>query len=409
MALAVALLALPATAVGKARARPRPDLQVSSGAVAVANGKLAGSFVVRNGGSRRAGASTAALTAAAGRSRRVVIKRFEVDALRRSATRRVSVSLAVPRALAAGSFELRVCADSGGAVPERSETNNCRVVGRLASTATPIAPPTIVAPSLAPTSQTPTTSAGGPQPTTTPTPPPCPPPTPSSQVPTNTVSYAKDTVFTLNSCKGVYWVVVPDAYDASHATPTTLFVWLHGCGGNSSDDIYSVSPGGQDWISIAPGGAEGGCWNPDADQNTVLAAIADVETHFNINRHRVILGGYSSGGDLGYRTIFYHSLLFAGILAENTAPFRDTGSTQQQSLAAAAWKFHVVHLAHLQDDTYDIDTVRAETDAVKNAGFPLTRIERPGNHYDDDTANSGTTYDLQHLLLPHIDDGWTSP
>jgi predicted esterase len=410
-ALAAALLALPAVAAAKPHhgARPRADLTVASGTVAPAKGKLAGSFVVRNGGSRRAGASTASLTAAARGRSVVVVKRFPLHALKRSATQRVTVSLAVPATLAPGTFDLRACADSGGAIRERSETNNCRTVGRLRITPTPVAPSPIGGGTpLAPTT-TAGPPAGGPQPESKPAAPSCPPPTPSSQVPANTVSYTKDNVFTLSSCKGVYWIDVPSAYDGSHQTPTTLFVWLHGCGGSSSDDISSASPGGQDWISIAPGGAEGACWNPDADQDTVLAAIADVETHFNINRHRVILGGYSSGGDLGYRTIFYHSLLFAGILAENTAPFRDTGSTQQQSLAAASWKFNVIHLAHTEDDTYDIDTVRAETNAVKNAGFPLTRIERPGHHYDDDTNTSGTTYDMQHYLLPHIDDGWSSP
>ncbi|MCU1392109.1 MAG: CobN component of cobalt chelatase involved in biosynthesis [Ilumatobacteraceae bacterium] len=244
---------------------------------------------------------------------------------------------------------------------------------------------------------------------TTPTP-------PASTVPTNPIAFTPDTVFTRDSAKSTYWIDVPQSYDPSHQTPTKLFVWLHGCGGESSGDIFNVSPGGnQDWISIAVGGREDDCWDPNTDGPTVKAAIADVETHFNINRHQVILGGYSSGGDLAYRMIFFDANSFAGILAENTAPFRDTGSTKEQSLAAASWKFHVVHLAHLQDDTYDIATVRAETDAMKNAGFPLTRIEKDGTHFDNpgDVVNGhavpGTDADVVNLLLPHIDDGWQSP
>ncbi len=64
-----------------------------------------------------------------------------------------------------------------------------------------------------------------------------------------------------------------------------------------------------------------------------------MKTHFNIDPRRVILGGYSSGGDIAYRTAFYNANSFAGVLAVNTSPFRDTGSSQQDSLAAAAWKF----------------------------------------------------------------------
>ena len=78
-------------------------------------------------------------------------------------------------------------------------------------------------------------------------------------------------------------------------------------------------------------------------------------------------------------------------------------------LAAASFKFHVVHSAHLQDGTYPLGGVRRETNAMKAAGFPITRIERPGHHYDNSTPTKGTDHDLQTILLPHIDEGWLSP
>jgi predicted esterase len=236
-------------------------------------------------------------------------------------------------------------------------------------------------------------------------PPPPPPPPPSgSSVPTNPISFQKDQPFTTDSGTTNY-VYVPDAYDATHQTPITLLVWLHGCGGDASGDVWVVSPGGaQSWITLAVGGREGACWDPDTDQPKVLAAIADIKTHFNIKPKGVVLGGYSSGGDLTYRTGFYNTSLFAGLLIENSTPFRDTGSTQAASLAAASWKIHIAHLAHLQDETYPIDTVRAETDAVINAGFPLERMEQPGTHSDDSTDP-----DLVKYLLPYMDAGWTAP
>ena len=254
---------------------------------------------------------------------------------------------------------------------------------------------------------------GGPPSTTVPPPTTVPP---ATSVPPDPIPFTKDEVFSLEDPLSNYWIYVPESYDASHQTPTTLFVWLHGCGGKGEFDIYTVSPGGtQNWISIAVGGREGDCWDPAGDGATVKAAIADVKSHFNVDAHQVILGGYSSGGDLAYRTAFYDADAFAGVLAENTAPFRDTGSTQQASLAAASWKFNVVHLAHLQDGTYPITTVRAETDAMTAAGFPMTRIERDGTHYDEAGAVvngapvPGTDADLVALLLPYIDDGWRSP
>jgi hypothetical protein len=268
---------------------------------------------------------------------------------------------------------MRACADSRHRLRERSERNNCRRVGTVGV--------------KRPGSRRPTSSK-----------------------PANPVPFTKDKVFTLNSPQGNYWITVPSAYNAAHTTPITLFVWSHGCGGQSEGDINTISPGGtQSYIAIAVGGREGQCWDPNSDPPKLLAAIANVKTHFNINPRKVVLGGYSSGGDLSYRTAFYNSRSFAGVLAENTSPFRDTGSSQAASLAAASFKFHVVHLAHTEDDSYPIGTVRSETDALKGAGFPIERIERPGGHYDDSTETSGTDHDLQTLLLPHLNDGWLSP
>ncbi len=209
-----------------------------------------------------------------------------------------------------------------------------------------------------------------------------------------------------------YYLHVPASYSAG--TPIVLFIWLHGCGGFSSGDIWSVTGPGQDWITIAPTGAEGSCWSMTNGPGQVLNAIAEVKTHFNINNDKIVIGGYSSGGDLAYHTAFYNASVFAGVLAENTAPFRDTGASQTASIAAAGnHKFHIVHLAHLQDTTYPIATVRTETNSLTASGFPVTRIERVGTHYDQAGASvsgapvPGTEADVHTYLLPHLRDGWT--
>ena len=239
---------------------------------------------------------------------------------------------------------------------------------------------------------------------------------PPSSVPTKPITFTKDKPFTLSSGTTNY-VYVPAAYDSSHKTPITLFVWLHGCGGFSSGDVWTVSPGGstQKWITMAVGGAEGGCWDMSKGPGQVLAALADIKTHFNIKPKGVIMGGYSSGGDLSYRTMFYNASLFAGILVENTSPFRDTGSSQTASLAAASWKFNVVHLAHLQDTTYGIAGVRKETDAMTAAGFPMKRNEVDGGHWDDAGAIEnghavpGTAADIATYLFPYLGGTWSAP
>lgn len=232
----------------------------------------------------------------------------------------------------------------------------------------------------------------------------------SASFPSAPLTVTKSNVVTLNSGAGPYSLYVPNAYDASHNTPTKLLLWLHGCGGNAYGDAWSISPGGnQSWLSVSVGGRDGECWNVDTDGPLALAALDDVKRRLNVDPRRVVIGGYSSGGDVAYRTAFYNARRFAGVIAENTSPFRDTGSSQSASLAAAAWKLNVAHVAHLSDATYPIAGVRAETGALTTAGYAMTRIERAGTHWDADTASSGTNYDMRTYLLPYLDAGWTAP
>ena len=125
--------------------------------------------------------------------------------------------------------------------------------------------------------------------------------------------------------------MVPEGYDDSHQTPSTLFVWLHGCGGQSEFDIETYEPDpAESYVMVAPTGREGDCWSPPqsgADEAVVTSTIADVSERFNIDPGRIVLGGYSSGGDLSYRYAYHHSAAIDGVLVANSAPFQDTGLT----------------------------------------------------------------------------------
>jgi len=216
------------------------------------------------------------------------------------------------------------------------------------------------------------------------------------------VKYDSNGFFHLNSGQSEYVGYRPETYHASK--PISLLVWLHGCGGNAEGDLWSIAPPAsrrtQHYIAISLGGRDGVCWFVHKDTPKVLAAIADVSKHFNINPKKVYLGGYSSGGDLTYRVGFEHADLFAGLLVENSDPFRDTGISQAALLASASWKIPVVHLAHLSDTTYPIAEVRSHLAILKEKGFPVTKIEKLGTHYDADKGAFGTTYDRIHCLLP---------
>jgi hypothetical protein len=409
----VALLVL-ALAAGEAAAAPaNAGLVVTGGSYKVTAGRLKGSATVVNSAAKSTGPWTASLSVALPAGPKL-LRRAQQRPLQVGDSKTLKLATNLPDGLPAGRHPVYFCARHQIQVAALTKANGCRMVGAIV-----LAAPT--GPAAPTPSGTPAAGAGS---TSTP---PAPTPTPPAkapipQIPTAPLSYTPEEPFLVNDPAGFYWADVPQAYDPSNLTPITLFVWMHGCGGESGGDIYTVSPetvGGtaipRNWISISIGGRDGECWDPDTDGALVYAAIEDAETHFNVDRHRVILGGYSSGGDLGYRMIFYNSDYFAGLLAENTAPFRDTGSAPVDSLGAAGYKFPVAHLAHLQDAEYPINQVRGEIDLMISAGFPVELLELDGEHFNEpgEVVNGhkvgGTDADLINFLLPFLEAEWRSP
>ena len=242
-----------------------------------------------------------------------------------------------------------------------------------------------------------------PSPAPTPPPPDEAAPAPST-FPSEPLTFTLGQALELDSGTSSYWVVVPSTYDRTHNTATQLYVYLHGCGGASSGDVWAASNGSTRWIGMAPGGAEGGCWDDQARlADVVMDAIADLKTHFNIDPKRVHIGGYSSGGDLAYYTAFRHASDFAGILCTNSIPaYSASGLTS--GIDAAAWKLNIVHLSQTSDGVYAIADVRARFQTLRDNGFPVLHIERPGTHYD-----ANTTAYRNELVHPHLEDGWKAP
>jgi predicted esterase len=375
------------------------DLKVT-GSTHVAGGKLRGAFTVKNEGATTSPALTAAIKLLGpkvkGKAPKLTVAHAKMHALAPGAKQHLAIKVNVPASVTSGHWSVVVCA------------GQCAAIGGFTASAGGPNQKKATAPNAPTTEPTPTT----PSPSA---------PAPLCPTPSTPISYSVDEAVRHAGCGVEYWVLVPDSYNP--AIPAPLLIWLHGCFGESFYDAGEVSPATegkpQDWITLTLIGREdpgNECWTPSVDETKVMQALTDVETHLNVNTHRVLLGGYSSGGDLAYRTGFRHSTTFAGLLIENSSPFRDTQSTQAESLGAATTKFHIAHLAHLQDDTYPIAGVRTETDAVKAAGFPLERIEVDGGHYDEPGAFEnghavpGTEADVRTYLLPFIDAaGWTSP
>ncbi len=417
--------------------RALPNLTVSGGSIRLSGEQILGYFTVRNVGRARASRSQAELSMTVGRKHpRLGI--FSVDALKARARTKVAVSVHAPSGTPPGSYPVLACADATRKVKESSERDDCARVGQLTFSASN-GPPGTSAPigTTTPVTTTPVGTA----PTTTSSTPTEPQPGPT-QIPSDPMTIEPDTpTLVHDSYEGVtgsYYVATPPKYDAAGNTPMRLLVWMHGCGGEAEGDTYEMiasnelNGGGEpqdeenrDFIVISIGGADDGCWNPDTDVVKVLMAIADVTTHFNIDRRHIFIAGYSSGGDLAYRTIFYNADEFAGILAVNTNPFRDTGSTKAQSMAAAAWKFNIAQVAHAQDTEYhpnactdclegagDDPGVTPAMNDLSSAGYNVQYVIKPGTHFDEDdfAGHTGTDYDFRQYALPFIDNpAWESP
>jgi predicted esterase len=377
-----ALAALPGGAQARTH-KGHPHLTVKGIVQGASASRVAGSFVVTNTGTARSPRTTARLAVRVSPKRWAAIKSYRIPGLAPHARRVVTVApVTLPRHPAGRILALRVCVGA-----------TCRTVGstRLAARTTPLVP----APTPAPAPTTPTT----PSPTG-------PPARPADTTPPHPIAFAPDTDLHQTAAGADYWLFVPDAYDATHRTPSELFVWMHGCGGNAQGDLDTYAKSSESYIMLSLDGArtDDGCWDVNSDPARVLAAIADAEDRFNIDRRRLVIGGYSSGGDLAYRTAFYNADTFAGLLAENTSPFRDTGSSAADSLAAAAWRFPIVHLAHSEDEVYGIDGVSREIGTLQQAGWNATLVVRPGRHSD-----ASTDQDLEEVLLPYLDAGWRAP
>lgn len=196
---------------------------------------------------------------------------------------------------------------------------------------------------------------------------------------------------------------LPIGYDATKPYP--LLVAIHGCGDTALNfATWGAAPydlrATQSYIAISIGGRDDDCWNLASDIPSVEAAIARTEACFYVNRKKVVLAGYSSGGMMAYKMGMTGAAAYAGILIENSGLKAGVGNVDA-ALAAVAWKINVAHTARLDDGSFPIAPVRADRDKMLAAQIPLTYRELPGTH-------DGTTDDWAQFLIPAMTD-WTAP
>jgi dienelactone hydrolase len=251
-----------------------------------------------------------------------------------------------------------------------------------------------------PTTPAPTTGT----PTPTPTPPPVDPNAGAGPKPTATCNVTKDSAgfFTRTSSASSYVAYVPASYTGT--APVRLIVGVHGCGDTAMNfATWGVNPydtrSTQDHIGISIGGADGRCWTA-ADDAKVLAAVDDISSCFWVHQKKVVIAGFSSGGELSYRLGLSQASRFAGILIEDSGLYA-ANSNPDGLLANASWKLNIAHLTHTSDPVFPLATVKADWAKTTAAGFPLVTKETPGVH-------DGTSTDWATWLIP-LSASWVAP
>jgi predicted esterase len=214
-----------------------------------------------------------------------------------------------------------------------------------------------------------------------------------------------DGFFWRSSPKSAYVAYVPASYSSS--TPMRVIVGMHGCGDTALNFAkWGVNPfptrSSQQHIGISVSGESGNnkCWSMGADDDKVLAAVEDLAKCFWVNRNKVVVAGYSSGGQLAYRVGMSKAKSFAGILIENSG-LHAAGTPVATLLSGASWKIHVAHRARTSDSVFPISKVKADWQAMSTAGFPIETSELAGGH-------DGKSDDWANWLIPQSE-SWARP
>jgi phospholipase/carboxylesterase len=115
---------------------------------------------------------------------------------------------------------------------------------------------------------------------------------------------------------------VPMHYEKNYAYP--LIVWLHG-GGDDERQLMRVMPlvSMRNYLGVAPRGsaraAMGYDWEQtepqiETAQQRVFAAVEQARQRFHVERSRVFIAGYGSGGTMALRVALRNPGAFAGAL-----------------------------------------------------------------------------------------------
>ena len=188
---------------------------------------------------------------------------------------------------------------------------------------------------------------------------------------------------TQRTAMNAYLAYVPVSYDMNKPTP--LVVALHGAGDTASNYFQAIWKGNADtrgFIVIVPEASQaysGGFTWLGGDDDTVAAALADVQTCYSIDAKRVILDGFSAGGTMAYFIGLSRAQLFSGV-GIGASTLGSGEYINGSSLLPAPWKVPVSHFHGDSDPNFPIAQALAGINKLKAAGHTTYWHPFTGGH-----------------------------
>ncbi len=167
-----------------------------------------------------------------------------------------------------------------------------------------------------------------------------------------------------------YAVYVPPDYD--HTKPTPLHISLHGKGGNGPGTCRMRWKAPQDGVIIACPTSPGGIWHGDHGQSAVLGLYRQMLYDYNVDTERVVLGGFSNGGNGTWQLGARFPWLWSSLTPRSGA-----------TLARIKWRQNMFHLPAFithgtEDHAIGVNHARRMVELLTDMGNPPRYVEVDG-------------------------------
>ena len=189
-------------------------------------------------------------------------------------------------------------------------------------------------------------------------------------------------------------IKLPKNYNSKQKYP--LMVFLHGSGATDVGLLNSARTGGE-FIEIAPYGRDMfRAYASERSQKDIIEAINDVSKHFNVDREKIVIGGFSMGGYGSLRTFYENPDLYKGVVVHAGHPDLANywlGGNNPNFLNPKylePFKGTKVFVYHGEKDgSLPVDKIRQMIDAMKKMNIDVTYsiVKENGHQYPDKNTN----------------------